>query len=70
MSALLVKIVPLLDMHQLLMLSAGTLTYLDPGTFSSVISYTLLLLLLMITLISFMELLIIYCYHTDCLVSS
>jgi hypothetical protein len=31
------KLAPLLDVHQLLMLSAGTLTYLDPGTFSSVV---------------------------------
>jgi hypothetical protein len=37
MSALQVKIVPLLDIHQLLMLSAGTLTYSQPGTFSSII---------------------------------
>jgi hypothetical protein len=32
-----VKIVPLLDVHQLLMLSAGTLTYSKPGTFSSIV---------------------------------
>jgi hypothetical protein len=32
-----VKIVPLLDVHQLLMLFAGTLTYSGPGTFSSII---------------------------------
>jgi hypothetical protein len=28
--------------HQLLILSAGTLTYLDPGTFSCVICYNML----------------------------
>jgi hypothetical protein len=32
-----VKIVPLLDVHQLLMLSAGTLTCSDPETISSLI---------------------------------
>jgi hypothetical protein len=37
MSALQVKIVPLLDVHQLLILSAGTLTYLEPETFSLII---------------------------------
>jgi hypothetical protein len=37
-----VKIVPLLDVHQLLMLSAGTLTYSASGTFSSVIFYNML----------------------------
>jgi hypothetical protein len=36
------KIVPLLDVHQLLMLSARTLTYLEPGKFSSVILYNML----------------------------
>jgi hypothetical protein len=33
------KIVPLLDVHQLLMLFAGTLMYSEPGTFSSVVFY-------------------------------
>jgi hypothetical protein len=51
MSALHVKIVPLLDVHQLLM-SAGTLTYLEPGTFSLIaffiIRYNFYLLLLLI----------------------
>jgi hypothetical protein len=42
MSALHVKTVPLLDEHQLLMLSAGTLTYLEPGTFSLIASYNTL----------------------------
>jgi hypothetical protein len=37
MSAPQVKIAPLLDVHQLLMLSAGTLTYLHSGIFSSFI---------------------------------
>jgi hypothetical protein len=37
MSAPRVKIVPLLDVHHLLMLFAETLTYSKPGTFSSVI---------------------------------
>jgi hypothetical protein len=32
-----VKTVPLLDVHQLLMLFAGVLTYSEPGTFSSII---------------------------------
>jgi hypothetical protein len=39
MSAPRVKIVPLLDVSQLLMLFAETLTYSEPGTFSSVIFY-------------------------------
>jgi hypothetical protein len=34
-----VKIVPLLDVHQLLMLFAGTVTYYEPGTFSSIVFY-------------------------------
>jgi hypothetical protein len=33
---------PLLDVHQLLMLLAGTLTYLGPGTFSSIVFYNML----------------------------
>jgi hypothetical protein len=37
MSASHVKSVPLLDVHQLLMLFAETLTYSEPGIFSSVI---------------------------------
>jgi hypothetical protein len=60
------KLVPLLDVHQLLMLSAGTSTYFDPETFSSVIYYNMLSLLLMIILSFLMELLI-YCYRMDCL---
>jgi hypothetical protein len=36
------KIVPLLDVHQLLMLSARTLTYLEPGMFSLIVSYNTL----------------------------
>jgi hypothetical protein len=39
MSALQVKITPLLDALQLLMLFAGTLTYLEPKMFSSIIFY-------------------------------
>jgi hypothetical protein len=46
MSAPHVRIVPLLDVHQLLILFAGTLTYSGPGTFSSVVFYNMLLLLL------------------------
>jgi hypothetical protein len=42
MSARHLKIVPLLDVHQLLMLSARTLTFLEPGKFSSVILYNML----------------------------
>jgi hypothetical protein len=42
MSAPRVKITPLLDVHQLLMLFAETLTYLEPGIFSSVIFYNML----------------------------
>jgi hypothetical protein len=42
MSALHVKIVPLLDVHQLLMLSARALTYLEPGMFSLIVSYNTL----------------------------
>jgi hypothetical protein len=34
-----VKIVPLLGWHQLLILFAGTLTYLEPKTFSLIIFY-------------------------------
>jgi hypothetical protein len=34
-----VKVVPLLDTHQLLMLSAGTLTYSEPTMFSLIIYY-------------------------------
>jgi hypothetical protein len=41
MSAPRVKAVPLLDVHQLLMLFAETLTYSEPGTFSSVIFYNM-----------------------------
>jgi hypothetical protein len=37
MSAPHLKIVPLLDVHQLLMLSARTLTYLEPETFSIIV---------------------------------
>jgi hypothetical protein len=39
MSAPHVKIIPLLDVHQPLMLFAGTLTYSGPETFSSVVFY-------------------------------
>jgi hypothetical protein len=42
MSAPQVKLAPLLDVHQLLILSSGTLTYLDPGILSSVIYYNML----------------------------
>jgi hypothetical protein len=42
MSALKVKIVPLLDVHQLIMLFAGTLTYLEPETFTLIIFYNIL----------------------------
>jgi hypothetical protein len=42
MSALRVKIVPLLDVHQLLMLFAGTLTYLEPEKFTLIICYNIL----------------------------
>jgi hypothetical protein len=69
----LVKIVPLL-----LMLSAWTLMYLDPGTFYSIIFYNIIVVVIIIIIIIikdnsnffFMELLLVYCYHTDCLVSS
>jgi hypothetical protein len=37
-----VKIVPLLDVHQLLMLYKGTLTYLEPETFTLIIFYNML----------------------------
>jgi hypothetical protein len=42
MSAPQVKIYPLLDMHQLLMLFGGTLTYSEPETFTSIIVYNML----------------------------
>jgi hypothetical protein len=41
LSTPLVKIVPLLGVNQLLMLPAGTLTYLHPGIISSVIFYNI-----------------------------
>jgi hypothetical protein len=41
MSAPRVKIVPLLDVHHLLILSARKLTYLDSGTFSFVIYFNI-----------------------------
>jgi hypothetical protein len=41
MSAPRVNIDPLLDVHQLLMLSAETLTYSEPGTFSSFFFYNM-----------------------------
>jgi hypothetical protein len=44
MSAPRVKIVPLLDVHQLLMLSAETLTYSEPATFSSVTVYNIIII--------------------------
>jgi hypothetical protein len=37
-----VKIVPLLDVHQLLMLFAEALTYSEPRTFSLIIFYNML----------------------------
>jgi hypothetical protein len=61
MSALQVKIVPLLDVHQLLMLSAGMLTYLEPETFTLIIFYNmlqLLLLLLLLLILSILSLLL------------
>jgi hypothetical protein len=36
-----VAIVPLLDVHQLLILFAGMLTYLKSGTFSSIVSFNI-----------------------------
>jgi hypothetical protein len=48
MSAPHVKIVALRDVHQLLMLSARTLTYSEPGTFSSNVFYNMLQLLLLL----------------------
>jgi hypothetical protein len=42
MSALQVKIVPLLDVHQLLMLFARTLTYSEPKTFALINCYNML----------------------------
>jgi hypothetical protein len=43
-----VKIVPLLDVHQLLMLFTETLTYSEPGTFSSAIYYNVIIVLISI----------------------
>jgi hypothetical protein len=52
MSAPQVKMFPLLDLHQLLMLFAETLTYSEPGTvFSSIIFYNMQLLLLLLLLL-------------------
>jgi hypothetical protein len=45
-----VKIVPLLDVHQLLILSARKLTYLDSGIFSFVIYLNILKLKLLLLL--------------------
>jgi hypothetical protein len=42
MSVLHAKIVPLLDVHQLLILSAGTLTYSEPETYTLIIFYNML----------------------------
>jgi hypothetical protein len=46
-----VKIVPLLDVHQLLILFAEMLTYSEPGAFSSVTFYNVQLLLLILLLL-------------------
>jgi hypothetical protein len=64
-SAPLVKIVPLLDVHQLLMLSAATLTYLGPGTFSSVVFYNILLLLLYYYIIIYIIYILLYYHYSD-----
>jgi hypothetical protein len=45
-----IKIVPMLDVHPFLMLFAGTLTYSMPVTFSSIIFYNILYLLLILLL--------------------
>jgi hypothetical protein len=58
-----VKIVPLLDVHQLLMLFAETLTYSEPGTFSSVIFYNVLSLLLLLVLL-FLLFINVYIYFS------
>jgi hypothetical protein len=42
------KIVPLLDVHQLLMLFPGTLTYSEPGTFS-IVFYNVIIIIIIIT---------------------
>jgi hypothetical protein len=60
LSAPRVKIVPLLDVHQLLTLSVRKLTYLDSGTFSFVIYYNILKLeLLLLFLNMLLEFLLI-----------
>jgi hypothetical protein len=48
MSAPHLKIVPLLDVHQLLILFAETLTYSGPGTFCSVVLYNMVQFLLLL----------------------
>jgi hypothetical protein len=48
MSAPHVKIVPLLDVHQLLMLSLGTLTYSEPRTFFLIIFYNVIIIIIII----------------------
>jgi hypothetical protein len=63
MSAPHVKTVPLLDVHQLLMLSAGTLTYSEPRTFSSIILYMLQPLTLFILLLHYIRM---YVYMYVC----
>jgi hypothetical protein len=51
MSAPHLKIVPLVDVHQLLMLSAGTLTYLEPGTFSLIVLFITIIIIIIIIII-------------------
>jgi hypothetical protein len=51
MSALQVKIVPLLDVHQLLMLFAGTLTYSEPRTFALIIFYNVIIVVIITIII-------------------
>jgi hypothetical protein len=49
-----VQVAPLPDLHQLLMFSAGTLTYSNPGTFLRHF-YNMLLLLLVVVVVLFGE---------------
>jgi hypothetical protein len=63
MSASHVKIVPLLDVHQLLMFFAGTLKYLGPGTFPSIVLYNMVYFLLLLFTQTQSKIELNYYYH-------
>jgi hypothetical protein len=51
MSAPKVKTVPLLDVHQLLMLFVGTLTYSEPRKFTLIIFYVTIVIIIIIIIV-------------------